>query len=207
MLLSSESPHGQVGPWAGRSVHLFSRIRKNTSYEDSVTVRVTETISEAARIAAVCYLVDTIEVAMEVTGVKGRRVDISSLIAKLIYATWAFFKVRLYKREFFVSVVESTPKMMSSKGGIVEIFDKVTSSTRPLTQLLHSLVRKLTFCCANLPRSDKRFFLTHNSRPDLDGYPQGQPRKRAVVYLCVGWCRNTVSYSCEPRFGKKGTEW
>lgn len=136
MLLSSESPHGQVGPWAGRSVHLFSRIRKNTSYEDSVTVRVTETISEAARIAAVCYLVDTIEVAMEVTGVKGRRVDISSLIAKLIYATWAFFKVRLYKREFFVSVVESTPKMMSSKGGIVEIFDKVTSSTRSLTQLL-----------------------------------------------------------------------
>jgi hypothetical protein len=122
----------------GCSENLFSRIRKATSYEESVTFQVTETISEAARIAAVCYFVDTIEVAMEVTGIKGRKFDISSLIAKLIYATWAFFRVRIYKRGFLVSVVDRTPKMMNAKGSIVEIFDKVRTMRNAVvpTQML-----------------------------------------------------------------------
>jgi hypothetical protein len=113
------------GRWGG-SENLFSRIRKAASYENSVTYQVTATISEAARIAAVCYFIDAIEVALEVAGIKGK-FDFSSLIAKLIYATWAFFRVRIYKRSFFVTVVDRSPKMMNAKGGIVEIFDKVTT--------------------------------------------------------------------------------
>ena len=64
---------------------------------------------------------------MEVAGIKGRTTDFSSLIAKLIYATWAFFKIRIYKRSVFVMAVDRAPKMMNAKGGIVEIFDKVTT--------------------------------------------------------------------------------
>lgn len=82
---------------------------------------------------------------MEVTGIKGRKVDISSLIAKLIYATWAFFRVRMYKRGFFISVLDRTPKMMSSKGGIVEIFDKVTTTQYNTTYSMTSI----RCCCGD----------------------------------------------------------
>lgn len=111
----------------GGSERLFSRFRKATSYEDSVTYQVVDMISEAARIAAVCFVIDTIEVALEISGIKGRETDFSTIIAKLIYATWAFLRVRMYRRSFIVTVVDRTPMMMNAKGGIVEIFTKVTT--------------------------------------------------------------------------------
>lgn len=103
---------------------------KKLEYEDSITFHVTETISEASRIAAVCYFIDTIEVALEVTGIKPRGknvVDVSNLIAKLLYTTWAAFRVRIYKRGFFQAIVDKTPKSRGrGKHGIVEIFDKIS---------------------------------------------------------------------------------
>jgi hypothetical protein len=96
-------------------------------YEKLVTYQVTEAISEAACITAVCYFIDALEVALEVARIKGRTTDFNLLIAKLIYATWVFFKNRIYKRRVFVMAVDCGPKMMNAKGGIVEIFDKVTT--------------------------------------------------------------------------------
>ena len=74
---------------------------------------------------------DTIEVALEVTGIKqkGRgHIDVSNLIAKLIYATWAAYRVRIYKRGFFQALVDKAPKSKGRRGkqGIVEIFDKIS---------------------------------------------------------------------------------
>lgn len=101
--------------------------RIGKSYEDTVTYKVADTISQAARIAGIIYFIDAFEVALEVSGIKGKKSkDISTLLAKLIYATWAFFRARVYKRDFIVNVVESKTKMMNDKGGIVGIFDKIS---------------------------------------------------------------------------------
>lgn len=107
-----------------------SRFRNNVEYDDSITSEVLETISEGSQLAVLCYLIDTIEVAMEVTGMKGKKTDVSTLIAKLIYATWACLRVRLYKRNFIEAFVDRTApkKMMKGKQGIIEITDKVSLS-------------------------------------------------------------------------------
>lgn len=109
---------------------LFRLRKKRIPYEDSITIQIAETISEAARLAAVCYFLDTVEVAMEVTGIKGRKVDISSLLAKLIFATWACLRTRMYKRRFFEKLVDYTPKKLNGRTGIVDIFDKVITTSR-----------------------------------------------------------------------------
>ena len=115
------------------SEKVFYRLRACKTYEDSITFQVTETISEASRIAVLCYFLDTFEVALEVTGIKQGKVDVSTLIAKLIYATWGCFRVRMYKRGWFQKVVDSAPKRRGPGGrdhkgkkGLVEIFDKIS---------------------------------------------------------------------------------
>jgi len=111
------------------SEKVFYRLRApGVAYEDSITFQVTETISEASRIAVLCYFIDTFEVALEVTGIKRGKVDVSTLIAKLIYATWGCFRVRMYKRGWFQKVVDSAPKRRGHKGkkGLVELFDKIS---------------------------------------------------------------------------------
>lgn len=100
--------------------------KKEFAYTDSVTFQIAETVSEAARLAAVCYFLDTVEVACEVTGLKGRKVDFSSLLAKLLFATWAGLRARMYKRRFFVNLADFTPKQLNGRKGILEIFDKIS---------------------------------------------------------------------------------
>ena len=107
------------------------RFRKpGVQYEDSYSYQVTETISQASRIALVLYFLDTFEVALEVAGIKSKKVDISKIIGKLLYATWITFRVRIYKRGFFQALVNNAaPKSGRSrrgKEGIVEIFDKIS---------------------------------------------------------------------------------
>lgn len=105
----------------------FYRLRDGVDYDDSITKKVTETISEASRLSVLCYFLDTVEVALEVAGIKGRKMDVSKLSAQLIYATWACFKARLYKRSFFQAVADNTPqKMMKGKQAMVEMCDKVS---------------------------------------------------------------------------------
>jgi len=105
----------------------FNRFRDGVDYDDCITKKVTETISEASRLAVVCYFLDTVEVALEVSGIKGRKIDVSKLTAQLIYATWACFKARLYKRSFFETVADHTPQnMMKGKRAMVEMCDKVS---------------------------------------------------------------------------------
>ena len=111
------------------SKRFFYRLRDGVDYEDSITKKVTETISEASRLSVLCYFLDTVEVALEVAGIKGRKMDVSKLSAQLIYATWACFKARLYKRSFFQAVADNTPqKMMKGKQAMVEMCDKVKHS-------------------------------------------------------------------------------
>jgi len=107
------------------------RFRKpGVQYEDSYSYQVTETISQASRIALVLYFLDTFEVALEVAGIKSKKgVDISKLIGKLMYSCWITFRVRIYKRGFFRALVNNAPKSGRSrrgKEGIVEIFDKIS---------------------------------------------------------------------------------
>ena len=60
------------------------RFRKpGVQYEDSYSYQVTETISQASRIALVLYFLDTFEVALEVAGIKSKKVDISKIIGKV----------------------------------------------------------------------------------------------------------------------------
>jgi small-conductance mechanosensitive channel len=109
------------------SDNLLYRLRKkDKAYKDSITFQIVETVSEAARLAAVCYVLDTVEVALEVTGIKGQKMDISSLLAKLIFATWAGLRTRMYKRRFFANLVNFTPKQLNGRKGILEVFDKTS---------------------------------------------------------------------------------
>lgn len=109
------------------SDNLLYRLRKkDKAYADSITFQIVETVSEAARLAAVCYVLDTVEVALEVTGIKGKKVDFSSLLAKLIFATWAGLRTRMYKRRFFANLVNFTPKQLNGRKGILEVFDKTS---------------------------------------------------------------------------------
>ncbi|KAL7538318.1 hypothetical protein ACHAXR_009067 [Thalassiosira sp. AJA248-18] len=107
---------------------ILYRFRDGVAYDDSITFQVTQTIEEASRIAAICYVIDTIEIAMEVTGFKGRKVDVSTMIAKVIYATWVCIKVRLYKRHFFEALVQRISPKKAKKGNeaSVDIFNKIT---------------------------------------------------------------------------------
>ena len=107
---------------------MFYRLRHNVCYEDSITYQVTENVSQAARLAAVCYAIDTIEVALEVAGIKGRKVDVSNLIAKLIYVTWISLRARVYKRSFFEKFVETTApkKRLKGKEGVVDLLSKIS---------------------------------------------------------------------------------
>lgn len=102
------------------------RFRNNVDYDDSITRQVSETISEASRLAVVCYFVDAIEVMLEVTGIKGKKVDVSTLMAKVIYATWACLRARMYKRSFFEAVVHRTPQNLKGKQGLVDILDMIS---------------------------------------------------------------------------------
>lgn len=97
----------------------------------------TQTIEEASRIAAICYVIDTIEIAMEVTGFKGRKVDVSTMIAKVIYATWVCIKVRLYKRHFFEALVQRISPKKAKKGNeaSVDIFNKVITFFQQICRL------------------------------------------------------------------------
>ena len=79
---------------------IFYRLRK-IEYEDSLTNKVAENLGQAATIGLVCYFFDMVEIALEVAGIKDTERDFSTLIAKLMYITWATFRVRFYKRNFF----------------------------------------------------------------------------------------------------------
>lgn len=106
----------------------FHRFRKNVSYDDSITKKVEENLSQAAKLGLVCYSFDALEIFLEVAGLKGKK-DWSTLAAKLMYATWIAFRLRLYKRQFFATAFEYASKLAPTKKkkeGKVEIVDKVT---------------------------------------------------------------------------------
>lgn len=89
---------------------LFNRIfrrfafAKNKTYDESITKKFDESLGQVAKLGLVCYILDGIEIFLEVAGMKGRKNDWSTLAAKLIYATWIIFRVRLYKRHLFEAV-------------------------------------------------------------------------------------------------------
>ena len=91
----------------------------------SITFQVLKILSEASRLAILCYFIDTFEVALEVTKIKGHKQDVSTLIANLMYTTWAWLKARTYKRSFFKTVVDNAPTKRKRKQDMVEILDKV----------------------------------------------------------------------------------
>ena len=111
---------------------LYKLRKDHVPYEESITYEIADTISDASRIAVLCYFIDAIEVALEVTGIKRKKVDVSTIIAKLIYASWASLRVRLYKRSVLETFVERTAprkiKLKQGNQGLVEIFDKVCKS-------------------------------------------------------------------------------
>jgi small-conductance mechanosensitive channel len=86
---------------------------------------VTNTLSQAARIAWLCYAVDAIEVMLQVTGtIELVEMDVSTLFAKLIYATWVIMRARYYKRRLF----QCGPKEMikGKQGAKAQLVDKVS---------------------------------------------------------------------------------
>ena len=106
---------------------LYERIvyRFRETYEDSITYQVTNTLSQAARIAWLCYAVDAIEVMLQVTGtIELVEMDVSTLFAKLIYATWVIMRARYYKRRLF----QCGPKEMikGKQGAKAQLVDKVS---------------------------------------------------------------------------------
>ena len=105
---------------------LYERIvyRFRETYEDSITYQVTNTLSQAARIAWLCYVVDAIEVMLQVTGTIELEMDVSTLFAKLIYATWVIMRARYYKRRLF----QCGPKEMikGKQGAKAQLVDKVS---------------------------------------------------------------------------------
>lgn len=108
---------------------IFRRLVKHKSYDDSFTKRVDENLGQAAKLGFVCYLIDVFEIVLEVAGIKGKKNDFSTLVAKLIYATWITFRVRLYKRQFFEAAFDYArklgPKSKTRPVGKVDIVDKV----------------------------------------------------------------------------------
>ena len=63
---------------------ILYRLRKDVDYDDTITCEVCKTVGEASSLAGLCYLIDAVEVALEVAGLKGSKVDFSTRIAKLI---------------------------------------------------------------------------------------------------------------------------
>lgn len=97
------------------------RLRKDCEYDDSITRLVAGTIEEASRIAVVCYFFDVVEVALEVTGLKRLNFDVSILATKLLYATWAAFKLRSYK-----NYVLGLTEISKNNERVIEILEKVS---------------------------------------------------------------------------------
>lgn len=87
-------------------------------------------LGQAAKLGLVCYIFDAFEIVFEVTGLKGTQTDISTLAAKLIYATWIALRARVYKRQFFEAAFEYagklSPQSKKKRVGKVEIIDKVS---------------------------------------------------------------------------------
>ena len=117
-------------------------------YEKLVTYQVTEAISKAACITVVCCFIDALKVALKASGIKGRTTDFSLLIAKLIYATWAFFKIRIYKRSVFAMAIDCAPKMTApcipiKEGVILGAFQmpNITAHDGTGTVLRHLVVK------------------------------------------------------------------
>lgn len=109
-----------------RSNLFLYRFHDHVQYKDSYTFQVAKIIDEGSKLAVVCYAMDALEVAMEVTDLKGNiKVDLSNLFAQMAYMTWAALKVRSCKRALFEKVANSTPKSNGEQKGLVEIMDKV----------------------------------------------------------------------------------
>mmetsp|Transcript_29985 Transcript_29985/g.57326 ORF Transcript_29985/g.57326 Transcript_29985/m.57326 type:complete len:370 (+) Transcript_29985:125-1234(+) len=108
---------------------VFRLFRKDVEYNQSVTNQVVENIRQAAGLGLLCYVFDIIEIVTEVAGIDNTNMNFSSLLSKLLYATWAAFRVRTYKRSFFAATFDKTKKwtkVQSGTEGKVEIVDKVT---------------------------------------------------------------------------------
>ncbi len=107
---------------------VFRLFRKDVEYDQSITNQVVEIIRQAAGLGLLCYVFDIIEIVMEVAGIDNTNMNFSSLLSKLLYATWAAFRVRTYKRSFFAATFDKTKKwtkVQSGTEGKVEIVDKV----------------------------------------------------------------------------------
>ncbi|KAL3799966.1 hypothetical protein HJC23_007439 [Cyclotella cryptica] len=118
----------KVGKYLYQSI--FRRFRENVSYDESITKQVEVNLGQAAKLGLVCYTFDAFEIVLEVTGIKGKQTDISTLAAKLIYATWIALRARVYKRQFFEAAFEYasklSPQSKKKRVGKVEIVDKIT---------------------------------------------------------------------------------
>lgn len=105
----------------------ISRRFRDVGYDQSVTQKVANSVGQASALGIICYCFDVFEIALEVAGVKSAKTEYSTPIAKLIFATWAALRVRLYKRNFFAATFEQTQKWAKIKAtqGKVELVDKV----------------------------------------------------------------------------------
>lgn len=87
-------------------------------------------LGQAAWLGLGCYLLDAFEIVLEVTGIKGKKNDFSTIAAKLLTATWIAVRVRLYKRHFFEAAFDYASKLGPTRTNKpvakVDIVDKVS---------------------------------------------------------------------------------
>jgi hypothetical protein len=197
----------KVGRYLYRSI--YQRLRENVSYDESITKQVEVNLGQAAKLGLVCYTFDAFEIVLEVTGIKGKQTDISTIAAKLIYATWIALRARVYKRQFFEAAFEYANKLSpqrKKKGvGKVEIVDKVSMIRFMHVQLfyLHSSAAFLD----HMFNQDHGFFLIWSTLVYLDRYPTNQNGPRLVVNICTGRGRYTCSYVGTAGLSEAGDKW
>lgn len=105
---------------------LLHRLRNGVDYEHSITKQVGDRIKQASRLALVCYVLDILEIWLEVAGIKGTKVDMSKRIAYLLFATWGAAVARDYKSGLIEAFVKRTTSTQRGARDLVLVYEKLS---------------------------------------------------------------------------------
>ena len=105
---------------------LYRLRKKGVEYENSITKQVSDRIKQASRLALVCYVVDILEIVLEVAGLDDAKVDMSKRISGLLYATWFASVARDYKSGLIEAFVEKTTTTERGARDLVLVYEKLS---------------------------------------------------------------------------------
>jgi len=138
-IMKAESHHLDLIPiaifafyadWIGQFLYnrlVYKLRRKGMKYKKSVCKQVAMRISQASRIALVCYAFDIFEVVLEVARIKkSTKIDLSNRLAALMYITWTASVIRAYKTNAIKTFVTRTTKSKRASKDLLQVYDKLS---------------------------------------------------------------------------------